>query len=264
MHIVICAKQVVDPDGVNSYALWGQLEVDDSGRAFKTSLPLILNAYDDQAIEAALRLRDAGVEGKITAVAVGEAEAAQVLKHCIAMGCDETILVNDPEAAAADGFRTANLLAGVIRELGDVDLVLCGRQASDHDQGTVPAVLAELLDAAYVTVAMGVAMDGDDLLVTRAVPAGEEIVAASLPAVVTVSNEIGVPRYPTSRGMIAARRKPPTERQADEFTDGTGHAVELTQLFIPDVQGNCEMIEGATPAEQAATLLRKLEEEGVL
>ena len=81
MHIVICAKQVVDPDGVNSYALWGQLKVDESGRAFETNLPLIINAYDDQAIEAALRIRDDGVDCTITAISVGAEEAAQVLKH---------------------------------------------------------------------------------------------------------------------------------------------------------------------------------------
>lgn len=264
MHIVICAKQVVDPDGVNSYALWGQLKVDESGRAFETNLPLIINAYDDQAIEAALRIRDDGVDCTITAISVGAEEAAQVLKHCVAMGCDQTILINDAEAASADGFRTAALLAGAIRELGDVDLVLCGRQASDHDQGTVPAVLAERLDAAYVTVAMDVRLDGEELRVTRAVPAGEEIVMATLPTVVTVSNEIGIPRYPTSRGMIAARRKPPTLREASEFVQGNTLTVELAEIFIPEVQGNCQMIDGPDPAAQAAELMRRLEEEGVL
>ena len=265
MHIVICAKQVVDPDGVNSYALWGQLEVDESGRAFKTNLPLIINAYDDQAIEAALRLRDDGQDVTITAISVGGDDVDQVLKHCIAMGCDEIVRVDDPEAGAGDALRTARLLAAAVRDLGDVDLVLCGRQSSDYDQGTVPAALAELLDCAYVTLGFDVRHQDGRLRVKRATPLGEELVSTTTPAVVTISNELGVPRYPTSRGMIAARRHPPTVRPAAELDEAAGaHGVELVALFIPDVQGQCEVIEGDTPAAQALALLGKLEEEGVL
>ena len=211
MHIVICVKQVVDPDGVNSYALWGQLEVDAGGRAFATRLPLIVNAYDDQAIEAALRLRDDGGEVRITAVTVGGEDADPVLRHCVAMGCDSIVRIDDPGAAAADALRTARLLAAAIRELGDVDLVLCGRQSSDYDQGTVPAAIAELLGFAYVTVAFDVrAAEDGRLRVRRATPLGEELVSAPAPAVVTISNELGVPRYPTSRGMIAAPMAAPS------------------------------------------------------
>ena len=265
MHIVICVKQVVDPDGVNSYALWGQLEVDESGRAFSTRLPLIINAYDDQAIEAALRLRDEGDDVRITAVSVGGEDVDQVLKHCVAMGCNEIIRIDDPEAGAGDALRTASLLAAQIAELGEVDLVLCGRQSSDYDQGTVPGALAELLGFACVTLGFGVTAEDGRLRVQRATPLGEEVVSVATPAVVTISNELGVPRYPTSRGMIAARRHPPTVRTASELEAGGGAlGVELVELFVPDVQGQCEQIEGATPAEQAAALFARLEEEGVL
>ncbi len=265
MHIVICVKQVVDPDGVNSYALWGQLEVGESGREFSTRLPLIINAYDDQAIEAALRLRDDGDEVRITAITVGGEDADQVLKHCVAMGCNEIIRIDDPEAGAADTMRTARLISAQIRELGDVDLVLCGRQSSDYDQGTVPAALAELLGFACVTLGFGVSAAEDGRLrVQRATPLGEELVSVATPAVVTISNELGVPRYPTSRGMIAARRHPPTVRAAADLDAGGAHGIELVELFVPDVQGHCERIEGETPAAQAAVLFAKLEEEGVL
>jgi electron transfer flavoprotein beta subunit len=265
MQIVICAKQVVDPDGVNSYALWGQLEVDDSGRAFKTKLPLIINAYDDQSIEAALRLRDDGHDVKITAISVGGDDVDQVLKHCIAMGCDEIVRIDDPNAGSADAFRTAQLLAAAIRDLGDVDLVLCGRQSSDYDQGTVPAALAELLEFGYVTLGFDVRYEDDRLRIKRATPLGEELTSVTTPAVVTISNELGVPRYPSSRGMIAARRHPPRVRTVDELDVDLGaHGVELIELFIPDVQGQCEFIEGDTPISQAQALMTKLEEDGVL
>lgn len=264
MHIVVCAKQVVDPDGVNAYALWGQLELDDSGRAFKTQLPLIINAYDGQAIETALRFVDDGHDVTITAISVGDEGVDQLLKHCKAMGCDEIVRVDDPQAGSPDAFRTARLLAAAIRELGDVDLVLCGRQSSDYDQGTTPAALVELLDFAYVTVGFDVRLEGDRLRVKRATPLGEEQVLASMPAIVTVSNEVGVPRYATSRGMIAARRHAPTVRPAAELDPGDGGGAELIELFIHEVAGECEFIDGADAAAQAAVLMRRLQEEGVL
>lgn len=267
MHILVAAKQVLDPDGVNSYALWGRLKVADSGREFEVgeTVPRIINAYDEQAMEAALRIRDAGVDCRITAVSVGSASAADVLKRCVAMGADASILVDDPDAGAADGFRAAELLAAVAKELGDVDLVICGRQGSDFDQGTVPGVLAELLDAALVTMAAGVEAGDGVVRVRRATPFGEEVVEATLPAVVSVSNELGLARYPSSRGMLAARRQPPQMKQASDLLGWVGgHRVEVKQLIVPDVQGHCEVIEGATPHEKAATLVQRLAEMGVL
>ncbi len=264
MHIVICTKQVVDPNGVNSYALWGRLEIEDDHRTIKNDLPLIINAYDEQALEAALRIRDDGGDHKLTAITVGTEAAGAVIKHAIAMGADESILVEDSESAAADGFRTGRLLAAAIRELGDVDLVLCGRQASDGDQGTAPAVLAEELDAAYVTLASDVRVEGDAVKVTCATQAGEEIVLADTPAVVTVSNELGIPRYPTSKGSMAARRQTPTVRPASDLLGDGGHAVELVEIFVPEVEGNCEIIEGDNPTAKVETLLQRLEDAGVL
>ena len=267
MHILVCAKRVLDPDGVNGYALWGRLKVDESGRSFDTggTVPHIINAYDEQALEAALRMRDAGVDCRITVLTVGGEDAGDVLKRCVAMGADRAIHVVDSEACT-DGFRVAGIVAALARELGDVDLVLCGRQGSDFDQGAMPAALAERLDAALVTMAAGVAADGDAAVrVTRAVPNGEEVVRAELPAVVTVSNELGQPRYPSSRGMLAARRTPPERRAASDLVSGgASAAVELVQLVVPDVQGHCEVIDGADAAEKAARLMARLRERGLL
>ncbi|MDA1002712.1 MAG: hypothetical protein O3B31_05100 [Chloroflexi bacterium] len=267
MHIVVCAKRVLDPDGVNGYALWGRLKVDDSGRAFDTggTVAQIINAYDEQALEAALRMRDAGAECRITVVTVGGEDAGDVLKRCVAMGADHAIHVVDSEARA-DGFRVAAIVAALVRDLGDVDLVLCGRQGSDYDQGTLPGALAEALDAALVTMAAGVAVDGDTAIqVRRAVPNGEEVVRAQLPAVVSVSNELGQARYPSSRGMLAARRTPPERRAASDLLAGREPGgVELVQLVVPDVQGHCEIVDGADAAAKAAGLMARLRERGLL
>ncbi len=267
MNIVVAVKQVLDPDGVNSYALWGRLEVDESGRAFATggAVPQIINAYDEQAMEAALRIRDGGEECTITAVSVGADSARDVLKRCLAMGADSAVLVIDEKQSNGDGFRTAKLLAAVVTNIGDVDLVLSGRQGSDYDQGTVPGALAEYLDASLVTMARDVASAEGAVRVTQVTPAGEQVVEAAFPAVVSVSNEIGIPRYPTSRGMLAARRKPPEVFEAADLLDGDdGPRVEIIQLSVPDVQGHCEIIEGATPEAKAASLLEALTANGTL
>jgi electron transfer flavoprotein beta subunit len=260
MHIAVCVKQVLDPDGVNSYALWGKLEVDASGRAFDTrgAVPLIINAYDEQAMEAALRIRESGVECTISALSAGGATVPDVLKRCVAMGADRAHHVLDPEAGAADGFRTAALLAALIERIGPVDLVICGRQGSDYDQGTVPAVLAEFLDASFVTMAASVEVDGGVVRVRRVTPDGFEEVEADLPAVLAVSNELGLARFPSSRGLLAARKTPPAVYQADELGPPAAHRVELTGLAVPRVQGHCELIDGSSPGDKASHLLAKL------
>jgi electron transfer flavoprotein beta subunit len=267
MHIVVAAKQVLDPDGVNSYALWGKLAVDETSRRFTIaeSIPQLINAYDEQAMEVALRLRDAGAECRITAISVGHASAADVLKRCVAMGADQAILVNDPEIDAADGLRTAALLAAAVKRLEHADLVLCGRQGSDFDQGTVPAVLAALLDAPLITLAADVRPVDAGVQVTRVAALGEEVLEASFPVVVTVSNEVGAPRAPGARAMLAARRTQPTVYDAsDLLPERAVRSVELRRVEVPDVQGKCELIEGDTSALRAASLLQRLQEIGAL
>jgi electron transfer flavoprotein beta subunit len=264
-RIVVCTKQVVDPDGLNAFAIAGRLAVDETGRGFVADITRIMNAYDEQAIEAALRLRDGGLECTITAVCVGSEEAGGMLRHALAMGCDNAILVVDSDAASADGMHTARLLAAAIEARGGADLVLCGRQGSDYDQGVVPAVLAEALDTAYVTIASDVRQEDGALLVRRVTPVGDELVRVALPATVTISNELGTPRYPTGQGRMRARRTPPDILQAADLTPDEGaHVVELVGLTIPEVQGRCEFIEADTPARQAGALLAKLREAAVL
>ena len=268
MHILVCAKQVLDPDGVNSYALWGRLEVDATGRGFETggAIPHIINAYDEQAVEVALRLRDAGLDCTTTVAVVGGEDAAAILRRCVAMGADRAIHVHTG-AANTDGFSTAAILAGLVTELADVQLVICGRQGSDYDQGAVPAALAERLDWSFVAMAAGIAIEdprAGAARVTRVTALGPEVVEAELPAVVTVSNEAGQPRYPSSRRMMAARRTPPDTMDASALADTSTPPLELAALEVPAVQGQCELIEGETPAAKAAALLERLEAMGAI
>lgn len=267
MRIVVCAKEVLDPDAVNNYALAGRLEIGDDGKSLtQAAIPRLMNGYDEQALEAALRLRDAGADCRIGVVAVG-ADSATMLKHAAALGADEITAVplDDP---SPDYHVVAALLSAWIRSSGSADLVLCGRQASDDDQGVVPALICESLGMPLVTNARAVEQaDGGGFRVTRVTPDGDEVVEVDAPAVVTVSNELGEPRYPTAKSKIAARRMKP--EVAEPSSLGLSDAdlqprVQAQRQFVPTVQGNCEFLSGETAAEMADALVARLRQDSLI
>lgn len=267
MRIVICAKEVLDPDAVDNYVLAGRLEIGEDGKTLtQASIPRLMNAYDEQAIEAALRIRDAGTECTINVVSVGT-DPANILKHAAAMGADE-IAVIQVDGGEVDGFAVATLLAAYVRSLGGADLVLCGRQASDDDQGVVPGMLGEMLGMPVLTIARSLEMAGPEAVkVTRVTPNGDEVVRATCPAVVTISNELGQPRYPTTaRTMKARRMKPNVVTPADLSLspEDVRPRVRMTRQFVSTVQGSCEIIAGETPKDLADRLVARLREERVL
>lgn len=265
MRIVICAKEVLDPDAVNNYVLAGNLKIGDDGKTPEVAaIPRLINGFDEQAVEAALRIRDAGVDCTIAVVSIGQ-ELNSMLKHCAALGADETVAI-DAGATQLDGTVVANILAAYIKSSGGADLVLCGRQASDDDQGVVPALLGEKLGMPIAPLARAIEVDGSTLKVTRATPDGDEMVEGATPAVVTISNELGDPRFPTAKAKMAARKKKPTNiaaadlgLSAEELTAGT----VLVKQFVPEVQGNCEFLEGS-PEEVAKQLIDKLRADSVI
>jgi electron transfer flavoprotein beta subunit len=270
MRIVICAKEVLDPDAVNNYALAGRLEIGEDGKTLtQTAIPRLINAYDEQAIEAALRLRDAGADCTISVVSAGP-DQASLLKHAAALGADEIAAISvDP--ATVDYHTVALLLAEYIRSSGGADLVLCGRQASDDDQGVVPALLGESLGMPIVSIARAMELvetaGGPGVRVTRVTPDGDEVVEAPCPVVVTISNEVGEPRFPTTAKKIAARRMKPTIVSVEELSlspEALQPRVTMTRQFVPTVQGNCEFLSGETPAELADRLIENLSRDGVL
>jgi electron transfer flavoprotein beta subunit len=270
MRVVVCAKEVLDPDAVNNYALAGRLVIGDDGKSLtQTTIPRLMNAYDEQAIEAALRLRDAGADFTLCVVSAG-LEVDNLLKHAAALGADEIAAIA-ADAGALDYHAIAQLLAAYIRSSGGADLVLCGRQASDDDQGVVPALIGETLGMPVATIARSVELldspEGAALRVTRVTPDGDEVVEVPCPALVTISNELGEPRYPTTAKKLAARRMKPTVIPVEDLglaPEDLEPRVSLTRQFVPTVQGSCEFIDGASPAELANRLIERLREDNVL
>lgn len=265
MRIVVCVKKVLDPDAVNNYALAGNLNIGADGKTLEVSaIPQLMNAFDEQAMEAALRLRDAGADCRITAVSIGP-DTKTLLKQCAALGADEIVAI-DAEPAALDSQVTANILSAYIRSSGGADLILCGRQASDDDQGVVPALIGESLGLPVVPLARAIEVSGTSLTVIRATPDGDEIVAGVTPAVVTISNELGDPRFPTAKAKMAARKMPLVSisiADLDLTGDQLTPRIILKKQYVPEVHGSCEFIDG-TPAEAARILVEKLRSDGTI
>ena len=265
MDIIVCVKQVPDPDAPPS-----SLRIDEAHRLTSTSgLPPVINGFDEQAVEAALRLKDAH-GGTITVVTLGENLVPEVIKKPLAMGADELVVVWDEAFTDGDSWSTAHGLAAAIRKLGRYDVIFCGRQASDGDAGQVGPGVAEILGIPCVTFARAVkAVDGA-LRIERAVPDRREVVEAPMPCVVTVSNELGAPRYPALRGVMAAKRKQPvtwnvTDLGIDPSTVGAaGARTTLLRLFTPERVAACELVSGDTPEDAARNLAARLHEARII
>ncbi len=264
MRIVVCAKEVLDPDAVNNYALEGRLVIGDDGKTLtQTTIPRLMNAYDEQGLEAALRIREAGVDCSIAVVAVAP-QSPDMLKHCASLGADE--IVEIAVEGEVDYHAAAAVLAAYLESSG-ADLVFCGRQASDDDQGVVPALIGEAMGMPVITIARSVEMvDASTVRVIRVTPDGDETVEATCPAVVSISNELGEPRYPTMKAKMKARKRKPTVVSPADLSLSEADLAPKAQLskqFVPTVRGDCEFLDGATAADKVAALVARLREENI-
>lgn len=260
MHIVVCVKQVPDWDIPPS-----SFKVDEATKKVvpPQGVAPVTSQFDSIAVEAAMRIKDADATTKVTVMSLGAATARETIKGGLAMGGDEGVLLTDEAFNGLDSHAVATVLTAAIKKLGDVDLVLTGRQAVDWDFGVTGTLIAEMLDAPVITFAKSVSIAEGKVKVERVLPDAFETVEASLPAVVTVSNELGEPRYPKLPQIMAAGKKQvQTWAAADLGIDAAALAPRLTleQLFVPVVDTKVELMAGDTPEEQAMALARRLRE----
>ena len=265
MKVVVCIKQILDPEMPPS-----KFSIDAVTNKVipPEGIPPLISPFDAQAIEAALRIKEKhGAE--ITVMTVGEDRAVNAVKQALAMGADEGILIKQP-VEGYDSFMIAYILTKAVEKVGDCDLILCGRQGADYDSGQVGSLIAENLKIPVVTQAKGIEVVGDKLKVERVVSNGFELFEVPLPAVVTVSDEIGEARIPTAWLIIgAAKKKIPAWTFEDLEIDMNQleqalPRLKLMKLFIPERARNCQIIEGESPSEAAKKLAVKLKESGIL
>jgi electron transfer flavoprotein beta subunit len=262
MEIVVTVKQVPDPDIPPSH-----FKVDEATRkvAPPQGVAPVMNGYDANALEAALQLREQQ-GGKVTVVTLGPDSARDTLKRALAMGADAAVHVNDPALADPDSLLTASVLAAAIKKLGQVDLVLAGRQASDTDGGQVHLILAELLDLPVVSPIQKIEqVDADSLTVQRIAEDGYQRVRVRLPALIGVSSELNEPRYPPLRGIMAAgRAQIPVWTAAELDVDTASKTVDVVRLYVEAREAHVELIQADTPAEAGTRLADKLREAGLV
>ncbi len=200
MNVIVCVKQIPDP------ALPGEL--DPSTNTLKRAGKLILDESDSYGVEMALQLVDVAGEGEVSIVSMAPNGEMSGMRTALAMGAAKGVLVSDPELAGSDALTTAKILAAAVQRLGGADLVIAGTESSDGYTGIVPEQMAEVLGLPSVTFAKHIEVDGASLKVSRQTEAGYDEVTCPLPAVVSVTAGVVEPRYPSFKGIMAAKSKP--------------------------------------------------------
>jgi electron transfer flavoprotein beta subunit len=255
LNIIVCMKQVPDPESPAS-----AFEIDSDAKQVKLKgVPPVLNPFDENALEAALRIKSVH-ESKITVITMGKTLAKPVLRKALAAGANEMILLEDASFGDLDSYTTALLLATAIKKIGAFDLILTGRQASDTDAGIVGSGIAEILGIPVITIARKVELNNGKLNVERALTDGHEVVETSLPALVTISNELGELRSIAMKELIAAQKMPMKTMTAQELgvDPQSSRRTTLLKLFIPRREIHCDIIKGGTPEEAGTNLAVKL------
>lgn len=268
MHLVVCVKQVLDPEiSPRDFAIDPVARRPVTGRA-----PLVISTFDEIAVEVALKFREVAGAGTVTALTLGPASADEVLRRAMAMQADSAVRIDAAGFEEADSVITAAALAAAIRRLQPpADVVLCGREAADTDAGQVGPMLAELLGLPVVSNAI-LAEPGPDgsLRVRREAEDGVEVVLVRPPALLTATNaDVNVPRIPKVKDVMAAHRKPIRVLRRDELEMpaelvGAGAWVGLEELYVPEQSRQCRIVSGDSPEEKVEGLVRELLELKVL
>jgi electron transfer flavoprotein beta subunit len=245
VKIVVCVKRVPDTEARIRVGSDGS-SIDPSGVKF------ILNPYDEFAVEAALRLRDSSESGEVTVLSVGSSESAETLRTTLAMGADQAVLLKT--AASPEGLAVAEVIAAELRER-DFDIALFGMKAIDDDLQAVGAMVAEILELPSATVVMEFAVDRGTVTAQRAIEGGIEIVDLKLPCVLTITKGAYEARYPSLKGIMAAKKKPLEEKAVDV----TEARVRIAALE-PPLERSAGRIVGEGP-DAVPELLKLLREE---
>jgi len=256
MKIVVCIKQV--PDSTAKV-------VAEQGKISWGDAPLIMNPWDEYAVEAAIQQKEV-LGGTITALTIGDESTKEALKRALAMGADDAILINDPALVNMDTQATAQVLAAAIRKIGAVDMAFFGRQAIDGDAGLVPVQTARLLGWPALTLASVIKIEAGNVRVERGIEEGRQVVTSKLPVVFSMTKDFGEPRYPSFMGIRkASRAEIPTWSLAGLGIAAPASVIAWAEIMNPPSREvACEFITGGSPEQIAETLADKILAEKVL
>jgi len=254
VKIVVCVKQVPDTAEVRINS--------ETNTLMRDGVPSIINPYDMHAIEAGLQIREmAG--GDVTAVTMGPPQAEQALREAISMGVDKAVLLTDRLFAGSDTWATAYALYKAIDHIG-ADIIICGKQAIDGDTAQVGPEMAEFLNIPHIAYVRKIVEVKDDrIVVQRLMDDGFDIVESSLPVLLTVVRELNVPRLPSLKGKMAAKKAgiiklAAADMKIEEQDLGLkGSPTQVRNIFAPEPKTNRTMLHG-TPEEMVKRLVEDL------
>ena len=262
LKIIVCIKQVPDPEGPSS-----AFEVDaEAKKVVPVGIPPVINPFDENALEAALQIKD-NATAKVIALSMIEKSATPVLRKALAVGADEVIVLQDERFRDLDSYSTAYVISSAIKKVGEYHLILVGRQAADWNFGQVGPLISEFLQIPCVSVAQRVRVEDGKVVGEKLKRRGYEIVRASMPALITVSSEIGDLRYASVNRLKDARQRPVTVwNSADLEIDLCRLEVRKIYRLLPSPskERQCVFIEGQFPHEKGENLALKLREDKVV
>jgi electron transfer flavoprotein beta subunit len=254
VNIVVCVKQVPSSET--------RIRVNTTtGFVDLTEIDWVVNPFDEYALELALRLKEAA-GGAITVCGLGPDRVKAALRTALAMGADSAVHALDPQFEGLDALSVARVLAAAVRR-DRFDLVLCGKQAIDDDQGAVPAAIAHFLGLPHVAAVSEASVAGAELTAMREVEGATEVVKAGLPCLLTVGKAKYEPRYPTLKGMMASKKKDiPVLAAADLGLDPSRltRKVQYLEDRLPPSRKPGRVLEGE-PGQTVRELVRLLHEE---
>lgn len=261
MKILVFVKQV--PDAVN-------VKIDpQTGNICRDGVESIINPYDSNAIEAALQIKDS-IGATVCAVSMGPPQAEAVLNHALAMGCDESYLLSDRAFGGADTLATGYTLARAAEKIGDYDLLLVGKCATDAETAQTGPIIAEFLGLPQITLADSLEIKDGWAYCRRDLGERYEDVKAKLPALVSVTANINTPRYPTAKGIMSRFKKPRAVWNAEELecdTQRTGVAGSPSinkRIFEPPKRSKDTVYFDGDVSEMARAFVDALEAERII
>ena len=263
MKIIVCVKVVLDPEAPASLF---QVDTDNKKVIPPKGTPPVLNPFDENALEAALRIKDSK-GASITVLSMGKNIPKAIIRKCLAVGAEKLILAEDNLFEDLSGYSTACVLAAAIKKIGQYDLILCGRQASDTDAGLTGPGIAEMLGLPSITEARKIEIvDDSTVKIERSISDGYTVISSKLPLLVTVSNEIGELRSAALPAIIASQKKEVTVWTSNDLGLNSSDLkkASIVKLFQPAHEGLCEIITGTTADDAGTNLALKLRESKII
>jgi electron transfer flavoprotein beta subunit len=256
VKIIVCIKQVPDSEAKVTQK---------DGLPFWGDAKLVINPFDEYAVEAALQLKESN-GASVMVISIGAETEKDAIKHALAMGADNAVLIADPAFAQIDSQGAAKVLAAAIKKIGDGDLIIFGRQTIDSSSGVTIAQTARAANLPLLSFVGKIEIAGDRIKVIRTIEEGKQNASAKMPAVLSIIQEIGEPRYPSFMGIRkASKAEIPIWKLSDLGIDAPATVVTRAELLNPPARDQaCEIITGESPEQIADILADKIIAEKVL